>query len=214
MMSWVLCGAACSARVGARPSCVRRCCYICLQALSVFTPGFLSHTLPKTQQYLSPEHAKAVSGNNSQGPVYKLYVRLLLCAWFSQLGSNPNPQPLVTHSLPPRRHPQPPNPPLPVLHGPPAREHYVQPGHDELWHRPTAAKARQERRARPRRVQGAPRAGGAEGEQARHVPARRVWDLHARRDGKGAAGPVLLLGAVLCIAGAVRCGLAVFLRWH
>lgn len=26
------------------------------------------------QQYLSPEHAKAMSGNNSQGPVYKVYV--------------------------------------------------------------------------------------------------------------------------------------------
>lgn len=26
------------------------------------------------QQYLSPDHAKAMSGNNSQGPVYKVYV--------------------------------------------------------------------------------------------------------------------------------------------
>lgn len=26
------------------------------------------------QQYLSPEHARAMSGNNSQGPVYKIYV--------------------------------------------------------------------------------------------------------------------------------------------
>lgn len=29
------------------------------------------------QQYLSPEHAKAMSGNNSQGPVYKIYVSVL-----------------------------------------------------------------------------------------------------------------------------------------
>ena len=29
----------------------------------------------RAQQYLSPQHAKAVSGNNSQGPVYKIYVR-------------------------------------------------------------------------------------------------------------------------------------------
>jgi hypothetical protein len=32
---------------------------------------------PRPQQYISPEHASAMSGNNSQGPVYKIYVSLL-----------------------------------------------------------------------------------------------------------------------------------------
>jgi hypothetical protein len=36
-------------------------------------PGIVSVFL-FLQQYLSPEHAKAMSGNNSQGPVYKVYV--------------------------------------------------------------------------------------------------------------------------------------------
>jgi hypothetical protein len=31
-------------------------------------------------QYLSPEHAKAMSGNNSQGPVYKVYVSVQTAA--------------------------------------------------------------------------------------------------------------------------------------
>ena len=55
-----------------------------LMSLTTLPPPSLCTRLPtpppppphiRAQQYLSPQHAKAVSGNNSQGPVYKIYVR-------------------------------------------------------------------------------------------------------------------------------------------
>jgi hypothetical protein len=36
--------------------------------------------LRSAQQYISPEHARAMGGNNSQGPVYKTYVSVDSCA--------------------------------------------------------------------------------------------------------------------------------------
>lgn len=55
------------------PRHVLRCAAPCCLAPTDVAPPLLPLPLP-AQQYLSPEHAKAVSGNNSQGPVYKLYV--------------------------------------------------------------------------------------------------------------------------------------------
>jgi hypothetical protein len=54
-----------------------------LQYLSLTVKDDSSFVLPCShccraylQQYLSPEHARAMSGNNSQGPVYKIYVSM------------------------------------------------------------------------------------------------------------------------------------------
>lgn len=52
---------------------VHTCC--CSNSPSNPSIGFGSSVRDASlHQYLSPEHAKAMSGNNSQGPVYKVYV--------------------------------------------------------------------------------------------------------------------------------------------
>jgi hypothetical protein len=72
-----LCGQTCARRL-------RRCDVAALSFLALKTQHPQQHNTHNTthntqqQQYLSREHAKAVSGNNSQGPVYKIQVRLAL----------------------------------------------------------------------------------------------------------------------------------------
>jgi hypothetical protein len=58
---------------------LRVCC--CSNSPSNPSFGFGSSVRDASlHQYLSPEHAKAMSGNNSQGPVYKVYVSVQTAA--------------------------------------------------------------------------------------------------------------------------------------
>jgi hypothetical protein len=69
---------------------LRVCC--CSNSPSNPSFGFGSSVRDASlHQYLSPEHAKAMSGNNSQGPVYKVYVSVQTAAtalcWSGSTGS-------------------------------------------------------------------------------------------------------------------------------
>lgn len=156
-----------------------------------------------SQQYLSPEHAKAMAGNNSQGPVYKIYVSNTACVASRHcMLPTAHTHSTVHHSS--RR----PAPHLcahlclnshvctvlcagvctcvlcdlsaAVLCWPPARLHSAQPRQHDIRYSTAAAQARQGWRARPWPLPRAPCTGRAEGEQARHTAPRCVWHLHTR----------------------------------